>query len=143
MSGMRRVLKFTNFMTYAEYFSIPLNANTILLIHKSCSPTKMDDYHPTSLWNCIYKVTSFTCVQRTRPLVSKCISSHQVAFILDRIIHDHILVACELIISFKLKKGNFGWVMIKLDFSKAYDKLYWSFIIKVYNTFGFSKGGVK
>lgn len=37
----------------------------------------------------------------------------------------------------KKKRGKFGWITLKLDMSKAFDILKWSFLIKVLKYFGF------
>lgn len=38
----------------------------------------------------------------------------------------------------KLKKGTKGWMTLKLDFDKAYDKVSWPFIEKVLKCIGFA-----
>ena len=43
--------------------------------------------------------------------------------VLERLIQDNILLAHEVFHSFKNKKGKEGWLAIKLDMEKAYDRL--------------------
>lgn len=57
-------------------------------------------------------------------LVNPCQSS----FIPQRQSRDNIIVVQEIFHSMKKKKGKKGWMAIKLDLEKAYDRLSWSFI---------------
>jgi len=45
---------------------------------------------------------------------------------------DNVLIGQELIHSIDKKKGKVGYMVIKVDLEKAYDKLEWSFIHKVF-----------
>ncbi|XP_074278666.1 uncharacterized protein LOC141602262 [Silene latifolia] len=51
---------------------------------------------------------------------------------------DNILLAHEIFNSFKRKKGKGGWIAIKLDMEKAYDRLEWNFIEETFALMGFS-----
>lgn len=51
------------------------------------------------------------------------------AFVKGRQILDNTAIAHEIIIKLKIKKGVLGCVAIKLDMSKAFDKVEWSFIL--------------
>ncbi|XP_010684473.1 uncharacterized protein LOC104899030 [Beta vulgaris subsp. vulgaris] len=61
----------------------------------------------------------------------------QGAFVLDRLIQDNILLAREVFHSFRKKGGTSGWLAIKLDIEKAYDRLEWSFIFEMLAQLGF------
>ena len=43
---------------------------------------------------------------------------------------DNVIIAQEVIHSMKHKKGNSGWMAIKVDLEKVYDRLKWSFEAK-------------
>ena len=67
----------------------------------------------------------------------KLIHPLQSAFIKGRSIHDNTLIAHEIFHSFRDKKGKGGWVALKLDMEKAYDKLNWKFLFFIMQKFGF------
>lgn len=70
-------------------------------------------------------------VARLRPLLGKLVSSNQVSFVPGRHISDNIMIAQEMLHKYRLSKGNKGFMIWKVDLSKAYDKLSWQFIEKV------------
>lgn len=61
---------------------------------------------------------------RLSPLLPFIISAEQSDFVKDRLIHDNILLAQELITHIKKKKRGSNIVM-KLDIARAYDSLNW------------------
>ena len=85
----------------------------------------MIDLRPISICNVVYKIMS-KCL---KPLLHHLISDQQSAFIPGRLITDFILVAYEtphcLI---KNKTENNVTMAVKLDMSKAYDRVEWDFL---------------
>ena len=63
-----------------------------------------------------------------RLLLGKLISPVQTAFVSGRRGTDNVMIAQELFHALDKKKGKTGFIAIKLDLEKAYDKLEWSFI---------------
>lgn len=74
-----------------------------------------------------------------RPLLAKIIDPAQAAFVPKRLIAENVVLAHEVVHSFKQTKRKKGYVGFKLDFHKAYDCLEWDFIITSLRTFGFSQ----
>ena len=67
-------------------------------------------------------------VARLRPYLDKLISPMQTAFVSGRKGIDNIIIAQEIIHGLGKKKGRIGYMALKIDLEKAYDKLEWSFI---------------
>jgi hypothetical protein len=66
------------------------------------------------------------------------ISSYQSAFVLGRLISDNILVAYETMHIMQSRMwGKEGFIGVKLDMSKAYDRVEWTFLRAVMNKMGF------
>ena len=62
----------------------------------------------------------------------------------DRLISDNILVAFETFHYVRNhNKGKIGFMALKLDMSKAYDRVEWSFMEKVLVKMGFQDSWVK
>ena len=58
----------------------------------------------------------------------KLIGPMQSSFVPGRHITDNIIIAQEDLHSMGSKKGKVGWMAIKVDLEKAYDRLNWDFI---------------
>ncbi|CAI8594394.1 unnamed protein product [Vicia faba] len=63
------------------------------------------------------------------------ISPYQSRFVSGRSIHENIIITQEIIHSMRNKKGKKGYFAIKVDLSKAYDKLSWDFIWRILEEF--------
>jgi len=112
-----------------------LNETLISLIPKCPTPESLNHYRPISLCNTIYKIVSKIVVDRLRPHLDKLISPNQAAFVPGRRGLDNVVIAQELLHSLDIKKGKVGFMAVKVDLAKAYDRLEWSFIHHVLNAF--------
>ena len=104
--------------------SLPKEANSslIVLIPKTSNPTTVNNFRPISLCNVVYKIISKLLVAKFRPLLHKIISPCQSAFIPGRWIAENQVVVHELLHSFKVRKVKSGFIALKLDLQKAYDR---------------------
>ena len=67
------------------------------------------------------------------------ISEHQSDFLSDRLITDNIMVAFETLHYMRNHRvGKIGYMALKLDMSKAYDRVEWEFMEKVMRKMGFN-----
>jgi hypothetical protein len=108
-----------------------VNQTDICLIPKIQSPEYISQFRPISLCNTIYKVVSKVVVERLKDCIPIIISPYQTGFVPGRNIHENIIVAQEMTHSMVKMKGRKGYVAIKVDLSKAYDKLNWDFIWQI------------
>ena len=88
----------------------------------------MGNYKPISLCNIVYKTVTKVIVARLRPYLDKLISPLQAAFVPGRKGIDNAIIAQEVIHSINKKKRKVGYMALKIDLEKVYDKLEWSFI---------------
>ena len=114
-----------------------LNETLISLLPKCQNPESLSNYRPISLCNSVYKVVSKILVAQIRLLLGKLISPVQTTFVSGRRGTDNVMIAQELFHALDKKKGKTGFMAIKLDLEKAYDKLEWSFIYRVLQAFHF------
>jgi hypothetical protein len=126
---------------FFETGSMPpgVNDTSIVLIPKVDNPTELKDFRPISLCNVVYKIISKCLVNRLRPLLDEVISENQSAFVPGRLITDNALLAFECL--HYLEHGatiTNPFCAYKLDLSKAYDRVDWTFLEEVMHKMGFS-----
>lgn len=84
----------------------------------------MRDFKPISLCNIIYKIISKVQANCLKPILHKCISQEQSAFVEDRPILDNVPLILEIIHHMRCKnKGKIGEVTLKIDINKAFDRV--------------------
>jgi hypothetical protein len=114
------------------------NDTIISLIPKVDRPEKVTDLRPISLCNVIYKVVSKVLSNRLRQVLPEIITPNQSSFVPGRLISDNILIAYELThYLLNKREGKQRFAAIKLDMSKAYDRVEWCFLIAMMCKMGF------
>jgi hypothetical protein len=104
-------------------FDPTINFTYIALILKSDLASNVSDFRPISLCNVLYKLIAKVLANRLKRVLPKVISQNQSAFLPGRLIFDNILVAYEALHTMDTRlKGRKGYMAIKLDMSKAYDR---------------------
>ncbi|XP_075670193.1 uncharacterized protein LOC142639955 [Castanea sativa] len=89
---------------------------------------KAEVKRPISLCNTVYKIITKIIVARLRPILGELISLFQIAFVPGRRGTDNDIIVQELIHTISEKNGRVGYMVIKIDLEKGYDKLERSFI---------------
>ena len=110
----------------------------ICLILKVKSPQKITKYRPISLFNVIYKIISKVLANRLKRKLTEIIDESQSAFVLGRLISDNVLVAFETMHNIdQRRKGKEALMAVKLDMSKAYDRVEWVYLEAMMRRMGF------
>ncbi|XP_028775038.1 uncharacterized protein LOC114731914 [Neltuma alba] len=78
-----------------------------------------------------------------KPLMDKLVSPHQKSFVPKRNIHDNIVIAKEMVHSMNRMNGKKGFMAVKIDLEKAYDRMSWGFIEKVLKEVGLDEHVIK
>lgn len=116
-----------------------VNRTLVCLIPKKKQPQQMTDLRPISLCNVLFRILSKVMANRLKPCLSSLISDKQSAFIEGRLLTDNALIAFELNHYIRRKtQGKNGVLGLKLDISKAYDRLEWKFLVDMLCKFGFN-----
>ena len=116
-----------------------VNSTNITLIPKGNSQTSMKDWRPIALCNVVYKIVAKVLANRLKQVLDRCISINQSAFVPGRSILDNAMVAIEIVHYMKTKaKMKSGDVALKLDISKAYDRIDWDYLRDIMVQMGFS-----
>jgi hypothetical protein len=120
--------------------SLPRDQNHtfIALIPKLSGFQSTHQYRPISLCNIFYKIISKILATRLKFYLPKIISPLQSAFVPNRNIQDNTILAHELLHFFKSTRGNGGFMFLKMDMEKAFDRMEWPFILSIMEKLGFS-----
>lgn len=114
------------------------NHTFIALIPKTASANRMDQYRPIALCNVVFKLITKIISSRLRPILDHNIHPCQAAFIPNRSIGDNVLINHEVMYFLNKKKGRLGYMAIKLNLAKAYDRIEWGVLVHILSKFGFS-----
>ena len=116
------------------------NSTNICLIPKVQQPRKVFYFRPISLCNMVYKIITKTIANRLKIVLGDLIVENQSSFVPERLISDNVLAAFELMHIMRQRKHvKKDWLALKLDMSKAYDRVEWSFIEAMMRRLGFSE----
>lgn len=116
-----------------------LNQTDIVLIPKVPFPESLSQFRPISLCNFVLKVITKVMANRLKGILQSVVSPNQSAFVPGRLIQDNVFVAHEAFHFMKLKKkGAEGFMALKLDFNKAYDRVGWDFVEALLLKMGFN-----
>ena len=106
-----------------------LNSTFIALIPIIKHPKRVADFRPISLCNVVYKLISKVLVNCLKKFIASAIPETQSEFLSSRLISDNVPVAFVTLHYLKRKtNGKMGQMALKLDMSKAYDRVEWEFL---------------
>lgn len=123
-------------------FQAELNNTNLVLIPKKDNVERLTEVRPIALCNVLYKILAKMLANRLKSILPIIISENQSAFVPGRSIQDNVLIAFEMIHFMKKKKrSQEGEVALKLDISKAYDRVSWRYLWHRMRIMGLMKNG--
>ncbi|KAK9195743.1 hypothetical protein WN943_003868 [Citrus x changshan-huyou] len=119
-------------------FPVGLNDTSIVLISKKQRPEFLSNMRPIALCNVLYKIISKMLANRMKLVLDLVISDSQSAFVPGQAITDNIIISAEIMHFLKRKRqGKNGVAALKIDMSKAYDRIEWKFLQDMMPKMGF------
>lgn len=111
------------------------SASFLLSLISKCHNPSFNDFRLISLLNLLFKIITKILASRLSSILHTIVSPNQATFVKGKSIYDHLALAHELSqkLNRKLVGGSFR---MKLDISKAFDKLNWSFLFASLHYFG-------
>ena len=114
----------------------------ITLIPKVKNPEYVSQYRSICLSNVLFRVFSKVLANRLKKILPHLISDQQSAYMTDRLISDNVMVAFETLHYMRNhSSSNTGYMALKLDMSKAYDRVEWLYMEKLMRKMGLQKIG--
>lgn len=114
-----------------------INSTFVSLIPKVDCPTSFKEFRPISMVGWVYKVLSKVLANRLKIHLHYIIGESQAAFIGGKQILDGVLIANEVIHSWK--NNSQGGLILKIDFERAYDCVSWDFLLDLHTKMGFGE----
>jgi hypothetical protein len=113
-----------------------LNYGIITLLPKVSDASKIQQVHPICLLNCLYKWITKVLTITLAPFAGKNLCKEQTTFMKGRNIMSRVMALHEILHETKRRKKT--WVILKLDFEKAYGMVAWSFLLESFQKRGFN-----
>lgn len=108
-----------------------------MLISNGPNPIDLTMFHPISLCNVALKIVTKVITERLKDLMPRLIEKGQTRFIKGRTTHDNIIILQEVVRRMEKSRKKPGWMIIKVDLAKGYDRINCSFIADTLQQAGF------
>ena len=104
-----------------------LRKSVMSLIYKKDDEDDIRNYRPISLTNVDYRIFAFTLAERMQKVLGDIVSNDQTAYLKVRYMGTNIRLVGDIIDYYDMM--NKSWILLMLDFQKAFDSVQWDFII--------------
>ena len=112
-----------------------LNSAYITLLPKRFDAEQVKDFRPISLVHSFAKLVTKILANRLASRLDKMVSPNQSAFIKKRFIQDNYMLVQQTVRFLHSQKQP--RLLLKLDITKAFDSVSWSFLMEVLRKLGF------
>lgn len=120
------------------------NHTNIALIPKLSNARLVSDYRPISLCNVSYKIITKVIANGLCLVLNDIIEEGQTTFIPGRSISDNMIIGHETLYFLKKKRrGKVSFTTLKIDMSKAYDRVEWTYLQQIMLKLGFQDAWIQ
>jgi hypothetical protein len=112
-----------------------VNSALITLLPKRPGAEEVKDFRPISLIHGFAKWVAKVIANRLAPFLPQLVGPHQSAFVRGRCLHDNFMMVQG--IARKLHSSKQPAILLKLDITKAFNMVDWSFLLEVLRKMGF------
>ena len=113
-----------------------INKALIVLLPKKLGADSLQDFRPISLVHSLIKIFTKILARRLTPKLNLLVDPCQAAFIKHRSIQENFLYVQNVARSFHKKKK--ATILLKLDLAKAFNSVFWTYILDMLKARGFS-----
>lgn len=101
----------------------------IILISKVDVPESFAQFRLISLCHISYKAITKVLFNTMQMVLSYLVSTSHSSFIPRRQLHDNVVILREMAHSMYNRRLSPGWMVMKIDLQKAYDRVQWDFLL--------------
>jgi hypothetical protein len=106
-----------------------VNNALITLLPKKPGAEEVKDFRPISLIHGVAKLVAKVIANRLAPHLPQLVGAHQSAFVRERCLHDNFMMVQGTARKLHISKQTA--ILLKLDITKAFDTVDWSFLLEV------------
>jgi hypothetical protein len=112
-----------------------INRSYMILLRKKENDSSPGNYRPISLLNCTVKWITKVLAARLQSVIKLLVDEDQSGFVKSRCIADNFMYAMDLVQTCRKRKRKA--MILKLDFSKAFDTVSWDALFSILQVRGF------
>ncbi|CAI5466175.1 unnamed protein product [Closterium sp. Yama58-4] len=113
----------------------PFMTAVTILLHKKGAREQLGNYRPITLLSVLYKLVAKVLANRIKKVLPQVISERQYGFIPGRRLADAVSTVADVIDA--AAEGDEDWLLLLVDFQKAYDSVSRDFLFATMEKMGF------